>query len=557
MIRASMTARPNARDDTTRYLCAAAQLDSKFADDAIREFLVEPTRPVPPSPGTDTTAVLGEAIAARTRRKYRDSALLALAVVVLFTAPVDVLLGWLVLGLLASLPQWLSRRKLLASKTKVNPAVMLAGGVAVAVLVVVGPQLFEYLSDSTSTSRSSRSRSAAAEESTGALVAAIVMIAGMLAVLLTDRLIVWRHLTTRFNRLSPPVADPLTSERPVLTASTGFLHELHRVAATERGQAAREGAPLIVYRGYSPFVGAGFEYRPWSMAVPLQPIKDKQQAELTTDLLYGSIREALAGLGRATPLTPGRRLGDLRITDQVIVPAGELVDHLADPATRTILADLDEPPYPVMGPENVAHLRATPEEWARYYLCFQVETWDRDLVVSVFVHVAMDETTMYVEWTPCVLLPIKDEYQDIDRLPPGPLRPVLNAVARLVRLPATILQSTAHTFSTIRPAPRRPGMVDPEMYGSLRSLREMAADDGVRNYFQLVDVERYLKILNSRFVLAVSKLLRDSGYSAAGFEQQAVTVNNRNVHIGGSVYGDFQQGDNSTFNSPDKPGEEK
>jgi hypothetical protein len=313
----------------------------------------------------------------------------------------------------------------------------------------------------------------------------------------------------------------------------------------------------VVYRGYSPFVGAGFEYRPWSVAVPLQPVKGKEQAQLTTDMLYTSIRESLAGLGRATPLTPGKRLGELRITDHVIVPADELIDHLADPNTRAILPSLDRPPYPALGPDNVAALRAAPEEWARYYLCFQVETWDRDLVVSVFVHAAMDETTLYVEWTPCVLLPIKDEYQEIDRLRPGPARPILDALMRLVRLPATILPGTVHTLSVIRPLRRRHGVLDPQMYGSLQSLRELAADDGVRNYFQLVDVDRYLKILNSRFVLAVSKLLQDSGYSEAGFVQQAVSVNNRNVYIGGSMTGNVNLGDDSTLGEVTKSGEDK
>jgi hypothetical protein len=549
------TPRPVVRDDTTRYLCAAAQLDSKFADDAIREFLVEPTRPVPPSPGTNATTVLGEAIAARARRKYRDGALAVLAIITAFTAPAAMLLVWIVVGVLAALPVWLARARSSDSKTRRSSLLPLLAVLFVIVpLAVSANEYFDFLG--TSSSSRSRSRSSASSDD-GGLAVALVMIAGMLTVLLIDRLIVWQHLTRRFGRMSGPVADPLTVSRPVLSASATFMNQLRRIAAMERYQTDATAAPLVVYRGYSPFVGAGFEYRPWSVAVPLQPVKGKEQAQLTTDMLYTSIRESLAGLGRATPLTPGKRLGELRITDHVIVPADELIDHLADPNTRAILPSLDRPPYPALGPDNVAALRAAPEEWARYYLCFQVETWDRDLVVSVFVHAAMDETTLYVEWTPCVLLPIKDEYQEIDRLRPGPARPILDALMRLVRLPATILPGTVHTLSVIRPLRRRHGVLDPQMYGSLQSLRELAADDGVRNYFQLVDVDRYLKILNSRFVLAVSKLLQDSGYSEAGFVQQAVSVNNRNVYIGGSMTGNVNLGDDSTLGEVTKSGEDK
>jgi hypothetical protein len=542
----ALSRRPVARDDTTRYLCAAAHLDRKFTDDAIREFLVEPTRPVPPSPGTDATAVLGEAIAARMRRKYRDAALTLLAIGAVVLAPTAVVAGWLFVGVALALPGMISGWRSKTSRFSSTP-VLLAVGVVAAYLLLdyLDPTLLAGIFDSTP-SRSSRSSLDSADEDTAAVTAGFVMIAGLLGVLLTDRIIVWRHLTTRFNRAAGPIADPLRGNRSTLNASPVFINQLMRVADAERGQ-QDDGVPLVVHRGYSPFVGAGFEYEPWSIAVPLQPITGKEQRRLTTDALYSAITESLAGLGHATPLTPGKRLGALRITEQVIVPADELVDHLADPATLKILPDPDRPPNQVMAAADAAKLRSDPEEWARYYLCVQVETWDRDLVVTVFVHVAMDETTMYVEWTPCVLMPIKEHYQEIDQLPPSLFRPIMNGVADLIRLPATILPRIGRLFSVIRPLPRQSGAIDPRMYGSRNSLREMAADDNVRNYFQLADIDRYLKILNSRFTPTVGRLMQEHGYSARGFVEQTVSINNRNVYIGGNATGNFNLGDHSTI----------
>ncbi len=60
-------------DDTTRYLCAASYLDPGYSRRAITEFLVEPTRPVPPSPGLDAGRVLTEAVRARARRGGRST----------------------------------------------------------------------------------------------------------------------------------------------------------------------------------------------------------------------------------------------------------------------------------------------------------------------------------------------------------------------------------------------------------------------------------------------------------------------------------------------------
>jgi hypothetical protein len=122
-------------------------------------------------------------------------------------------------------------------------------------------------------------------------------------------------------------------------------------------------------------------------------------------------------------------------------------------------------------------------------------------------------------------------------------------------LPATILPRIGRLVSTIRALPRQSGTLDPRMYGSRSSLREMAADDSVRNYFQLADIDRYLKILNSRFVPAVGRLLQESGYSARGFVEQAVSINNRNVYIGGSVTGNVNLGDRSRLGNVNIPKE--
>src|SRR5262245_56766599 len=88
------------RDDTTRYLCAAAHLDDRFADSAIREFLTESTRAVPPVAGVRAGAVLAEAVASRARRKLRDSALVVLFAGVLVTLSLSLVIAWLFVGAL-------------------------------------------------------------------------------------------------------------------------------------------------------------------------------------------------------------------------------------------------------------------------------------------------------------------------------------------------------------------------------------------------------------------------------------------------------------------------
>jgi hypothetical protein len=86
-----------ADEDATRYLCTAAHLDERFGRALIRHLLVREDRQPAPASGVDLVTVARHAVAARTRRLYRDGAIAA--VVVVATAlggwPVPWVLVWL------------------------------------------------------------------------------------------------------------------------------------------------------------------------------------------------------------------------------------------------------------------------------------------------------------------------------------------------------------------------------------------------------------------------------------------------------------------------------
>lgn len=474
------------RDETTRFLCAAMHLNAELADDAIREFLVEPTRAVAPSPGVDSWQVLNQAVAARTRGEVRDGVLSSLALLSLF---------------------------LLVTS--------LAGA-------------------------------------SGSLFAVfIVLLLVMLVVLIIDEVIVWRLITDQFGAGSAPggEAGGRWAGQSQNTRSVKFAAGLARYQSDTGEQVDSTHTPVIVYRGYHPFVGAGTEFQPWSMAIPLERPGNKEDdtggqetgtaTRLTTDVLYRSVREEIEKLKRATPLSPSRRLAELRILDQVVVPAEELVDHYLaeDEQAKQYLPGLNGAPARFVSREQADVVAANSEEWARYYLCLQIETWDRDLVMSIFIHFAMDDETLYIEWTPCVLFPIKQSYRRIDGWPPSSATPVVKAIAEWVRLPRTIFSRLARVFSSMSTPPydgvRR---VDPDKYGARRSLREMAASGGVHNYFQLLDIERYRKIVQSQFNRTVGRILDEHGYSSQLFRRQVATTTNN--FLGGNFAGPIVTGGN-------------
>jgi hypothetical protein len=547
------------RDDTTRYLCAATQLDSGYADAAIREYLLEPTRPVPPSPGFNAAAVLNEAVAARSRRLVRDWLVIALSVGLCFTAPPVWLLCWAVplVALAAAAP---ASRRLRAHGWAYQALQVF--------LVLVGVGLVApYASRAIESARLEN----AGLDANGFLVVppdhstrhalAIVLVIALAVVVLVDRYAVWNTLTGRLRERGGDYDTGIRGIHQVAHASHNAQVDRVRRAADSASGAGT--TPVVVYRGFSPFVGAGRERSPWSIATALTPLPPPvpglttaaattgapaRTGSLTSTILYERVREEMSTLIRATPLTPGRRLRQLSLTGLVVASAEELVDHLGEPAVDHYLAGPDQPPKRWVSATETARLRAEPEEWARYYQCYRVETWDRDLVISVFVHLAVDDSTLYVEWTPCVLQPIERRFRAIDGLSRNSPVPLGQALVRLAQVPISLPGRLVHSLRWLRPLPAdtddvaRTMRVNPDRYGNEYTLRELAASADVHHYLQLADLDRYRKILENRFVLVVSGILREFGYSAAEFDLLARSAGAQNLFIGNTINGPLVTG---------------
>ena len=515
------------RDDTTRYLCAAVHLDPGLAEQAIREYLVETTRAVPPAPGVNAPVVLGEALAAWYRGKVRDWALLAGLVVFAVLASSTLIIAWIVIGVAVTMMSGLGQGGPVVAgvRSQLRTWTIMAAVIAVGGLLLIGPVLSEIPG-----APADGGRSTALD--VGAALFGVVLF----AILLGDELTVWRLLTQRFSRATTVLDMPSQQTRYALSyVADRYTDQLVRVRSRQAAADALHNGhggtvPVIVARGYAMFVGAGVEMEPWSVALPLERRADVEVTPLTNGKLYESVWAAFGQLRGQVNLSPSLRFAELKIGETVVVAAEELVDRAGEPEIAAFLPDANRPPADRV-PTSLAHeLGDRPQEWARYYLTVELETWDRDFVVSAFLHFAVDEGILYLEWTPCVLRPIKSEYRAIDSVSRSPAHAVQKAFIATMALPATVPARLLRLSTRIRPLRRE--VLTPQMFGVLRSLREMAADSGLHNYFQLTDQERYVKVLESRLILALTRLLHDSGYSTATFEQRVASVVNNGVYFG-------------------------
>ena len=512
------------RDETTRYLCAAAQLDPAFADRAIAEYLVEPVRAVPPSPGVDAASVLREAIAARARRRVRDVALLVLLGLFCLVNFTWVVL-WTVIAVAVTV--------LLPSRfggPQRRSAPMVAVGIAAAMVALVSVMPTLGLGLLTMLYAPTPYYSATATDTTLALVALLVGSA-MVAVVGLDEFTVHYlvHTCFRRHRFQPDVADlPDGWEKKTRTMGHGwkFGNELRRVDEADAQIDDCRFADVVVHRGFVPFVGAGVPVSRQIIALPLDPDEEAGSAdnEKAIDVigLHAHVADALADLRNGSSLGPGRRLERLIRRDQVLVPAERLARNLNAQTNPPVLPDLGRPPISQMDVASARRIADQPLEWARYYQCFRVEAWDRDLTTSCYFHAGTDQRMLFLEWTFCALPPIKAAYRDIDQVGDPVLAALGSTLLRLVTLPATVparIRLLLHRFRRIE---QRDHEIVADRYGADQSLREMAAADRVQTYFQDIDIRRYVKILDKALVRAVGQYLQANGYSVVEFQRQAI-----------------------------------
>lgn len=540
-------------DGTTRYLCAATHLDEEFCDAAIAEFLVEPVRAIPPSPGVDSAAVLREAVAAQTRRRIRDGLLLGLLAVLAFVNFTTVIFWAVLVAVAVGLLALGRNRRAIAAAALPGGAYagwrMLTGGaglltsragrdrrtlawVIVVLSLVLGIPLFLALQVQSDFATSlGQSGAPEVELSTGIWLTLLVS-SLMLAVIVTDKFTVAKLMTSSFRRgRFDPDARRAPSEWERMVRSLGrnsFRAGLHRVARSDEISQPAGQADVIVYRGYNPFIGAGHKVDHHVIALPLEPSEDQSDdpVPISVNDLHRHVAERLATLRSPSSLGPGRRLEQLRHREQVLMPADRLLFNQFAQMRPPVLPDLFQPPLTHLPLGAARALAEDPLEWARYYSCFRVESWDRDLTTSCYLHIGTDQRMLYLEWTYCALLPVSEHYRSVDHVRESWWTSLGHSLVELIVFPASVTRRFQSVFRKHKPLIQHPDEVVPDRYGAAQSLRELAADIDAQTYFQETDVERYVSIIDGTLFRAVGQFLEQRGYSVVEFKKMTDSVVN-------------------------------
>ncbi|MFJ3954382.1 hypothetical protein ACIPXV_30830 [Streptomyces libani] len=559
---------PPGASEATRLLCAGTYMDDSFRDAVIDELYVHEERFAAPSLGIDAARVMAHALRARRLQLGWAATILLLWIVALplsyglaalYVFPVVLMaLGRAVRR--APVPQWLARYvsfvlrwygRLTLAFLWLSLLVAAFGG-AVGVLGGGGPfpallpDVFNSLTGGSSDGYGSAYDSAYGGGSStayeaGAVLGALFGVWVALLLPLLVAVVVWLQ-DGQFARV---LAHELSRERfPDVMSDPAERSEGLRFQRLRDRVRTEQHGPLVMYRAADPFCGAGYPYKTWSLSVELNPRTDGAAEPLDNSAILARIVPLVAALRVPSPhgspelaAAVRDRLRALEIDECVFLPAEGLPTRAAAPYA------------PEAFEQHRARAVEEGGETRRHFLRIRVGGWNEGVVTTVFVRVHTQGGMLMLEVAPHVLWPLRQAFQDADRLAHQYRHHhhFGKAVWALARTP----RSAGHALATLargllsawRLATAGHGAALPEGPGA--SVRELGSY-GESSLFQDMDVARYLKTIQQRVAAGVTTALREAGYQTDEFEQRIVHVAEGGVYVE-SAQGAVGIGDHNTI----------
>ncbi|MFI9080646.1 hypothetical protein ACIGW8_29970 [Streptomyces sioyaensis] len=560
---------PPGASEATRLLCAGTYLDDTFRDAVIDELYVHEERFAAPSLGIDAARVLAHALRARRLELGWAAAILLLwivaiplsaGLVVLYVFPILLMaLGRAVRR--APIPRWLAvpcafvlrwYGRLSLTLFGLSLLAVACGGANVSVEWLFSP-LPDALNPLTSGDPDgygssggpswqyalSQGMGASSLGGGGGATLLRVWIALLLPLALAALVALQRGQFAR------ALARELSRERfPDVMSDPAERSQSYRFQRLRERVRIEQHGPLVMYRASDPFCGAGYPYKTWSLPVELNPRADRKPEPLDNGAILARIVPLVAALRVPSPHgSPAAaaavrdRLRALEIDECVFLPAEGLPTRAAAPYAPA---------------EFEGHRAAAVEEGGetrRHFLRIRIGGWDEGIVTTLFVRVHTQGGMLMLEVAPHVLLPLRQLFQDADRLAHQYRHHhhFGKAVWALSRTPRSaghaLLTLLRGLLSSWRLGTAGHGAALPEGPGA--SVRELGSF-GESSLFQDMDVARYLGTVQQRVVAGVTTALHEAGYQTAEFEKRVVHVAEGGVYIE-SAQGAVGVGDHNTI----------
>ena len=542
------------RTEATRYLCAAAHLDERFARAVLDEVLYQPHRAVAPSHGISLGPVLRHALAARRRSLIRDGVVAGALILGLF---VSFSVGLIVVVSLVSL--WVGTRILRSLAVRRSTRAIIY--IVAAIFLI--PLLLMLIGTSSLLSYWLYSLSYSGFPTGG--------VPGRGPIWLLILLVIWGTYFGYRLMVHHTIAAELTPEfyDPRRAPAAGPIHERH-LNYLEHAQQGN----LAIYSqetGARPFIGFGGVVEEWSLVTPLRSAAASKIPGFLADDDSTTIRRASPQVASAIPFTIDQlyeaiRTGMATLRDPRL-PPDEVIPHLSV-RDRVFLAgrlpfdsqflDRGYPRYRLSEAE-VKDVQSAPRGRLRHYQSVRMAAWEGEVEVTTFVHVSRRGGMLFVEFVATAMPGIQPAYHRIDtydRMDVGAIFGAAGkAVGDVIRSPLAVFALAGAGVDRIRRAFNeasdsqrisRQLMFD---YGCRGSVRELAADFFTPMRFQLYDADERMRVVGRRLLQVLVDFLNDRHYDVRDLDSQAATVINDNRNIKSTTLSSTTNNRNNVYGS--------
>ena len=298
---------------------------------------------------------------------------------------------------------------------------------------------------------------------------------------------------------------------------------------------------LLIYKGFTPFVGAGVNLGGWSFTVDIDKPGENDFARalppepipFEVNELYTAINDAIHSL----------RLDRMNIDDYCFVNGAEIRDD------RQVLPNVFGRPIQRLDQPSADAFKKTSDPRIRHYQWVRVHDWGNELVMSYFLRCALRGSSLFVEINRFLLTPLSAEYHAADSLAQPSfaefftrfiksviIGPLFACFAALL-LFAKFNEFLEHLFNTKNRRRRKEIECNPLYnYGAQASLRQMLSSGYFSHYFQKLDGDFYTKVLEHQILDSVVDFLDEHNINTSEIRERRTTILNSGVIVqGGDV----------------------
>jgi hypothetical protein len=299
---------------------------------------------------------------------------------------------------------------------------------------------------------------------------------------------------------------------------------------------ALQSTNLAVYSAYDPFVGSGAQVGAWSFVIDLSKGKDVLGERRRPDPVeLAELRRRVTEAVQATGID-GLTVDDvLHVSHEAVAGLLLLTNRFGRPNGR-------------LDPETIQQLLDEPTDNRRHFQRLRVTAWDGELVLTIFLRFMVVSGRLYAEATYTVLSPVDHGWHVVDRIEPAPmpletLRIIVSSVlATSPALLGAVPRLIAEAWQTWIKQPlkrweegvaaREGGLLD---CGTLTTVRQRGASTAYWRYFQRLDQERYVKVLERSILDTLIAVLDEHGVDASELVERQTTILNQGVMMSGGT----------------------